>query len=144
MEVGLKEFADFAKRFVHELPKSAGLKAHSIGLKGELGAGKTTFVQFVAKELGVTDTVPSPTFTLLRTYPIQTKPFTKLVHIDAYRLSSSEPDSVGLKNYLEDPASLVFIEWPENFPGGFPKDSATIEFSTIDEGTRRIQHHGQR
>lgn len=140
MELSLEELADFAKEFVAELPQVPGPSAHIVGLKGELGAGKTTFVQLVARELGVADTVGSPTFVIAKTYPIDHAPFSRLVHIDAYRLASGEESGIGWTAYASDPANLVFVEWPENLTG-FPSDAATLAFAVTGEKTRTILHH---
>src|ERR1700754_3179272 len=79
-----REAEGFAGRLV---PSAQG--ATLVTLTGELGAGKTTFTQSLARALGVTDTVTSPTFVLEKIYslPDSTQGFTRLVHIDAYRLS---------------------------------------------------------
>lgn len=79
-------------------------------LEGDLGAGKTTFVQAVARALGVTEGVTSPTFTLMNIYP--TAEF-DLVHVDVYRLERlSEVVDLALPEMLDDGA-VVFIEWGE-------------------------------
>ncbi len=142
MRLSLSELADFAKRYVTELKDVPGEHAHVTGLMGNLGAGKTTFVQLIAKELGVQKTVQSPTFTLLQAYPIQKGRFKKLIHIDAYRLSPGEKDTIGWSDYVNNPENLIFVEWPENLPGGFPKEFPTIGFSVVDEHTRDIAHYG--
>ena len=138
MRTSLSELAGFAKRFVDELPKIPAREAHVIGFKGDLGAGKTTFVKLVAKELGVDATVHSPTFTLLQSYAIEREPFKKLIHIDAYRLTSGDTDTIGWRACIADPENLILVEWPENIPGGFPKEFSIIEFSVVDEHTRNV------
>jgi tRNA threonylcarbamoyladenosine biosynthesis protein TsaE len=121
-----------------------------IELRGDLGAGKTTFTQQLAKELGVTDTIQSPTYVLMKSYPLAfTNPhpgiegrFDKLVHIDAYRLEKPE-EFAALKpeTFLQDPKALVVVEWPENIAGQLPPPDVTINFSS--EGsteTDRLVH----
>ncbi len=142
MRASLAELADFAKQYVAQLPKTHGSSAHIVGLKGNLGAGKTTFAKLVAKELGVTGTVHSPTFTLVQAYPIEHPPFKKLIHIDAYRLSPSDKDTIGWGTYAADPANVILVEWPENLPGN-TKQFPTIEFSVVDEETRELAHYGE-
>ncbi len=81
-------------------------------LVGDLGAGKTTFVQALAKVYGIARTVTSPTFTLANEYRLPT-PGEKLVHFDLYRLASAQGVyDLGLEDALETGARLV-IEWPE-------------------------------
>jgi len=140
MEVSFEKLEEFARQFVTGLPHVVGEKAHVIGLQGELGSGKTTFVQLVAKVLGVREMVTSPTFVILQRYKTAHPLFTNLVHVDAYRLSPKEKDTVGFADYLDNPRNLILVEWPENLPRGadFPADASTLRFETIDETTRRI------
>ena len=90
-----------------------------IAVSGDLGAGKTTFIQALAKELGVTSFVPSPTFALLRTYTL-TKPkngIHRLIHVDAYRIENEqELLPLDLDEELADGKSILVIEWPEKIP----------------------------
>jgi tRNA threonylcarbamoyl adenosine modification protein YjeE len=147
MQVSLADLSDFAKRFVAELPATPGVGAHVVGLKGDLGAGKTTFVQMVAKELGVTATVTSPTFVFVQVYGIDHGPFRRLVHIDAYRLSKDDPDTIGWREYRADPANLILVEWPEHLPGltasagDFGATFPIIEFKVIDDASRDVVHY---
>lgn len=102
-----------------------------LALRGDLGAGKTTFVQQLAKEIGFHGTLQSPTYVLMKSYPISFKRFTTLVHIDAYRLEKSE-EFAALKpeTFLQDPHALVCIEWPERLEGVLPAPDLTINFSS--------------
>jgi len=140
MEISLAELADFAGTFVAALPPSSGAHAHVVGLSGELGAGKTTFVQAVAKVLGVKESVTSPTFVILQRYKTAHPLFTNLVHIDAYRLSPKEKDTVGFCGYVKNPNNLILVEWPENLPraADFPADAPILKFETMNETVRKI------
>jgi tRNA threonylcarbamoyladenosine biosynthesis protein TsaE len=88
-----------------------------LALQGPLGAGKTTFVQALAQELGATRNPKSPTFTMLRTYPITHHGLTRLLHLDAYRIER-EIDllPLDLDEELETTGTVLVIEWPENIP----------------------------
>lgn len=143
MEVSLAQLPDFAKSFIAQLPKTKGAQAYIVGLSGDLGTGKTAFVQQIAKALGVFSPVTSPTFVLAQTYQIQHAPFSRLVHIDAYRLSPDEKDTFGWKEYAKNPENLIFAEWPERIPGGMPERIERLQFSVVAEDTRNItETHG--
>jgi tRNA threonylcarbamoyladenosine biosynthesis protein TsaE len=119
-----------------EPPKQS---ATLIALRGELGAGKTTFTQTLARELGITETLQSPTYVLMKSYPVSFKNpfpgiegrFDKLVHIDAYRLERAE-EFAALKpeTFLADPKALVVVEWPEKVKGALPEPDVTVVFSS--------------
>jgi tRNA threonylcarbamoyladenosine biosynthesis protein TsaE len=111
----IEQLKNITKEFTQQL-KSGDV----IGLNGELGAGKTTFVQFVAQFLGITEVVNSPTYNYLKVYPIP-ETGTNLVHVDAYRLrTQADIDSVGLTEYLADPNNIIFIEWASNIADLLP------------------------
>lgn len=109
-----------------------------VGLVGDLGSGKTSFVQGVAKALGVQEHVTSPTFILERIYklgPLSAK-WKHLVHIDAYRLEGSdELKHLGWEDLTKDPGSLILVEWPERV--GLKQD-LYLNFEFINEQTRKI------
>ena len=114
-----------------------------VGLEGNLGSGKTTFTQTVARELGVVEQVTSPTFVIQKTYavtnPVYQGRFKNLVHIDAYRLEqASELEVIGFKKLLSDKGNLIFIEWPERVRELLPENTKIIKFKYIDEGVREI------
>ena len=106
-----------------------------IALHGDLGAGKTTFVQGLAFALGLKRPVTSPTFTLSTEY--QTSKF-KLVHMDLYRLTG--PDdllTIGYPEYLETGA-VVAVEWPERAGDLIPPDTLHVTFSLTDDPDTRV------
>ncbi len=142
MEVSLEHMGAYAKEFVEELPKMVSSQAHVVGLKGDLGAGKTTFVQHVARELGVTGSVTSPTFVVAQSYETQHPVFTRLVHMDAYRLEGEEKDTIGFEEFVKDPNTLLFVEWPEKLPYMviFPADAPTISFAVVGENVRSLTY----
>lgn len=106
-----------------------------IALHGDLGAGKTTFVQGVGFALGVHRPVTSPTFTITTEYDT---PAFKLVHMDLYRLTG--PDdllTIGYPEYLETGA-VVAVEWPERAGDLIPPDALHVRFSLTDDPETRI------
>ncbi len=106
-----------------------------IALHGDLGSGKTTFVQGLGFALGLRRPVTSPTFTLSTEY--QTPAF-KLVHMDLYRLSG--PDdllTIGYPEHLETGA-VVAVEWPERAGNLIPPEAIHVRFSLADEPETRV------
>ena len=106
-----------------------------VALHGDLGAGKTTFVQGLCFALGVHRPVTSPTFTLSTEYPT---PRFKLVHMDLYRLSG--PDdlfAIGYPEYLETGA-VVAVEWPERAGDLIPPDALHVRLSLTDDPDTRL------
>lgn len=136
----LEETHKFASLFLEYISKRKGPKAMVVGLKGDLGSGKTTFTQFIAQELDIEEGVTSPTFVILKKYRIKKDfSFSTLVHIDAYRLESGEDlKALSFETELGDPNNLIFLEWPENVEEALPKDMMTLSFETINENTRKI------
>ena len=113
-----------------------------IALRGDLGAGKTTFVQGLARGLGVRARVSSPTFVLVNEYPVG--PGThgpRLIHIDTYRLGSAargEADAMGLEELLEDPDAIIAIEWAERIADLLPVDHLLLELRYGPEPDTRL------
>ena len=122
--------------------------AAAVVLRGDLGAGKTTFAQGFAKGLGVKEPVKSPTFVILKRYHLQNvrcqmsdvRCFRYFYHIDCYRLKNAQDaHSLGLAEILKNPANLVLIEWPERIKNILSKKQIiAIKFSHIDETSRKI------
>ena len=117
-------------------------KAVVAGLSGDLGSGKTTFSQFMAGHLGVTEQVTSPTFIIEKIYKTSDAgKFETLVHIDAYRIEKAEEiNSIKFNELLEMPNTLVLVEWPEKIEGAMPEGSMNIRFEFQDEKTRKISY----
>ena len=112
-------------------------------LNGDLGAGKTRFVQGIANALGVQEDVTSPTFTLLITYQTDAFPIN---HFDLYRLETSEElADIGYWDVLED-GGVAFVEWGDKFPDDEPFDFVEITITVAEDGTRtmRAVPHGSR
>lgn len=142
--VPLKELPEFVRnvRAMLKLHPHKGA-ATTVWLRGNLGAGKTTFVQAIAKEFGVTETLQSPTYVLMKSYTPpgaltefgQKRRFTKLVHIDAYRLNHAD-EFAALKpgEFLSEPGTLVFIEWPERVEAALPVPDMIINFTADNSG----------
>lgn len=103
---------------------------------GEMGAGKTTFIKALAKQLGVTDMTGSPTFSLVNEYG--TDDGRTLYHFDLYRLNSEEEAyDMGIDEYFYS-GNLCLIEWPEKTPNLIPLDHTAIYLSTLPDGRRNL------
>lgn len=110
-----------------------------VGLFGDLGAGKTTFVKGVARGLGFTKTVKSPSFTLMNVYPTKHKIIKQLVHIDCYRLTdASQLEEIGVLEYFDRKDSVVIIEWAEKVKKLLPKDMVKVQFKVKGEEEREV------
>lgn len=112
-------------------------RAVVLGLTGNLGAGKTAFVQCVAKVLGVSDTVTSSSFVLRSDYTTTDTVFKHLMHLDAYRLENSdELDTVGWDAALAQPHTLLIVEWADIVADRIPADAFSITLTT--HGSERV------
>ncbi len=111
-----------------------------LALKGDLGSGKTTFTKYLAAALGVEKIVTSPTFVILKKYPIlKSDRFNQLIHIDCYRLSSPEDlESIGFFEFLDDSKNLIVVEWPETVISILKNKVQLLEFEYISETERKI------
>jgi tRNA threonylcarbamoyladenosine biosynthesis protein TsaE len=108
-----------------------------IALSGDLGAGKTTFTQSLARTLGVTESVTSPTFVIMKGYQLEERVYDALVHIDAYRLeTSAEMNVLGFADIVATPNTLVVIEWAEKIADLLPEHTINLTFTI--EGDIRV------
>lgn len=105
-----------------------------LALSGELGSGKTTFVQGFAKGLGIKEKIISPTFIIIRQYPLPAGR-QELYHIDLYRVENFQ--GLGLKEILENPNNIVLIEWAEKIKD-LPKNTKKITIEKLDSDKRLI------
>jgi tRNA threonylcarbamoyl adenosine modification protein YjeE len=110
---------------------AAGLKlGDAVALWGDLGAGKTTLARAILRALGVTEAVPSPTFTLVQSY--DTLP--PVAHFDLYRLKSArEMAELGFEDALDNGA--VLVEWPERAPEALPPEALHVRLG-LQDGAR--------
>lgn len=129
---GLNELRELARGLIEE-------GYQHFGLQGDLGAGKTAFVQQAGALLGVKGPMPSPTFTLLAIYYPES---VALYHFDLYRLrSADEALDAGLEEHWEQAAAYVFIEWPELIEPDLPASFLFLHFQYEDSHTRYVTVH---
>lgn len=130
----LKEMEDFAFDFSKKLKKG-----QVVNLIGEMGSGKTTFVSFVCKYFGISNT-SSPTFALVNIYngEKQGEDF-PIYHLDLYRFES--PDEIldiDFENYFYPEDAVTFLEWSDKAEGYLPDDMIEVNIEKIDENAREI------
>lgn len=108
-----------------------------IELVGDIGAGKTTFTKGLARGLGVSDDVQSPTFTISRIY--ETPSGIRLAHYDFYRLQDAGVMQMELAESVCDPQTITVIEWAKIVENVLPATTLTIEIAPRDEMTRVVK-----
>ena len=114
-------------------------RAFIIALKGNLGSGKTTFIQGLAEGLKVQENILSPTFVIQKDFPLALKNYRSLYHIDAYRLKNPEELlALGFKDLVKNPENLVVIEWADKIKKLLPKNILKIEFVNLGKNKRKI------
>lgn len=132
-KIALKDIPVIAQKLVALLPEKKVFT-----FSGPLGAGKTTLVQAMFKQLGVTGPVQSPTYTYMSVYTL--KDGTKLYHFDLYRLNN-ENDFIaaGFDEYLYQPNSWCFIEWPEVIKDLLKKSVCSVVLDYAENEARIIK-----
>jgi tRNA threonylcarbamoyladenosine biosynthesis protein TsaE len=113
-----------------------------IALEGDLGSGKTTFTQGLAKELGIKQRITSPTFVIIKKYKIfnfQFSIFNYFYHIDCYRIKNPKEILIlDFKEIISNPQNIIAIEWADRIKKIIPKDAIWIKLKFIDEKIRKI------
>lgn len=115
-----------------------------VALHGDLGSGKTTFTKQLAKELGIIETVTSPTFVIQKRFDIpkenKSRNFDRLIHIDTYRIDlQDELIKLGWNEDLSNSQNIISVEWPENVLDILPENTIHLYFEFIDETTRVVK-----
>jgi tRNA threonylcarbamoyladenosine biosynthesis protein TsaE len=125
-----------AKEFLkQDLNKTALVLA----LQGDLGGGKTTFLQGFAKGLGIKEKINSPTFVIMKKFKVKNQHFKNFYHIDCYRINSAKDiDRLGFKDIILKPENIVAVEWSERIKKNLPKSTIIIKFDFVDENKREI------
>lgn len=126
---------EFAKDILKRHPSGAVL----IALHGELGSGKTTFVQGLAKGFGIKRRIISPTFIIVRSYNIKYQKLKMFYHIDLYRIKGERDiEGLGIKEIINDPQNIVAIEWAEKMRRLLPRKRWSVKFDYVGEDKRRV------
>lgn len=139
---GPEETEAFARSVAREvLTKGPRNEAVLVLLQGDLGAGKTAFAKGFAKELGVEESVTSPTFVIEKVYTLTKQAFARLVHIDAYRLDANDTlHAIDFESRLKDPTNIILLEWPDQVAYVFPDSALRLRFSHVSETERDITY----
>lgn len=116
-----------------------------LALHGDLGAGKTTFMQTFARALGVREQVTSPTFVVMKKYDTTDDTFSTLVHIDAYRIEDiDEMRPLRFGEELEQKGSIIGIEWAEHIADLLPPHTVHLTFTIEGDMRKIILTHGEK
>lgn len=134
MEVNftLDEIQDTAIRL---LPALTGYRVFAF--HGEMGAGKTTFIQALCKAMGVVDTISSPTFSIINQY--KTSNGQTIYHMDLYRVKDeTEAINAGVEDCLYS-GDICFVEWPQKAAAIFPEKTLHITISSVEDNARKLK-----
>jgi tRNA threonylcarbamoyladenosine biosynthesis protein TsaE len=115
-----------------------------ICLYGNLGSGKTTFTQGLAKGLGIEGKIISPTFIIMREYNISSlseQSKKNFYHVDLYRIESERDiEGLGLLEIMQDPGNIIVIEWPDKIKHLLPENRKNIYFEYLEDDKRKITY----
>jgi tRNA threonylcarbamoyladenosine biosynthesis protein TsaE len=128
-----KETQELGKKMAREILLQKPRKIATIlALQGDLGGGKTSFLQGFAKGLGIKEKILSPTFVIM-------KRFGNFYHFDCYRINKPEEIlELGFGEIISNPENIVAIEWPEKIKKLLPKNSIIIKLKFINQNKREI------
>ena len=131
----LKDTKNLGIELAKKIQQRKNREAFIVFLVGDLGTGKTTLVKEIIHALGVNDQIKSPTFTIIEPYE---NTLANIYHMDLYRINnSSELESIGLEEYLNEPNAIIFIEWPENSFGYLKKFNMKISLQHLSKNERK-------
>ena len=128
----LSELESFAKKLLKELRPG-----DVVALSGELGAGKTTLIQALARSLGLSRSALSPTFVILKSYPVNCQGIKRFCHIDLYRLNDFKSWH-GFEECLGEPDTVCFIEWAEKIKDKLPSKTIWLQIKARSDNSRLI------
>ncbi len=131
-----EDTASLARELAAKLPRGT-----VIALYGDLGAGKTVFSRAFAKAIGVTETVSSPTYTIIQEYLLEDGGY--FYHLDLYRIKNSRDAlAFAVDEYLNDSNSYALLEWPERIEDILPPDTLIINIKHLNDTEREITVNG--
>jgi tRNA threonylcarbamoyladenosine biosynthesis protein TsaE len=136
-----KETVDLGRSLAEGVLKDKNDKNQAliISLKGDLGAGKTTFMQGFASGLKIKGDILSPTFIIFNRYPLKVDGFKNLYHFDCYRIEREEEIlNLEFKDIISNKENIVCIEWPENIKKFIPENIIFVEIEILEGDERKI------
>ncbi|MBO7213550.1 MAG: tRNA (adenosine(37)-N6)-threonylcarbamoyltransferase complex ATPase subunit type 1 TsaE [Rikenellaceae bacterium] len=137
MEITLTADLDNLEEVAETILKSVLPERDVVCFYGTMGSGKTTLIAEICKQLGVTDTVSSPTFALINEY--RTDCSDPVYHFDIYRIKQlAEVYDMGYEDYFYG-QGICFIEWPELIEELLPEDTVCITIEELPDGSRMIR-----
>jgi len=144
MEFITKNFEEtqrLAEELVSRLIKMPHSGALVLALEGNLGAGKTTFIQGLGRALKIEERILSPTFVIMKHFSLPaTEPFSDFYHLDCYRIESAgDLDLLIFKEIVSKQKNLVVIEWAERIKKDLPPDSVWLTLEHGGEDKRKIK-----
>jgi len=126
----------FAKDILKKKPQKT---AFIFGLEGELGGGKTTFLQGFAEGLGIKENITSPTFVIMKKFKVPGFKFQEFYHLDCYRIKKpKELLGFGFEEIISNPYNIIVIEWADRIKKIMPQNTIWVKFDFIDETKRKI------
>ncbi len=130
-----EETRNLGKKLAREIRQGA-----LVCLSGDLGAGKTTFVQGFLESLGATRPYTSPTFVIMKQYdlPAPVNGIERVYHVDAYRVSAPDLTAIGFTEWCADQRGVVLLEWPERVKNLISREAICINFISKEENEREI------
>lgn len=137
----IERLPEAAAQFIETFGLGAGKGAGRVfAFYAPMGAGKTTFISEVCRQLGSPEEAASPTFSIANEY--DTPKAGTVFHLDCYRIDSEEEAfETGVEEYFNSGA-LCFVEWPGNIEGLLPEDTVKVEIGVLPDGSRRIDYEG--
>jgi len=124
---------------IFKTPKEVESGPLVIALTGELGAGKTAFAQELGKLLGITDSITSPTFTVMKHYELIHDQYDELFHIDAYRIEhEDELRPLRIQELFKKTRAIIVVEWPEHISTVIPCTAISLIIKIMAENKREV------
>ncbi|MBI4919795.1 tRNA (adenosine(37)-N6)-threonylcarbamoyltransferase complex ATPase subunit type 1 TsaE [Candidatus Azambacteria bacterium] len=129
----------FVLASILEKNPSSPIRASILALSGDLGAGKTAFIQGLARGLKIKEDVSSPTFVIQKDFRLSLKKYKNFYHIDAYRLKNPEELlELGFEDLIKNPENIIAVEWADKVENILPKDVLKIKFENLGGNKRKI------